>query len=494
MGGSNATLFRMIKNYHSGMKKYIPLIVISVAILAIIMIPFRAISYGYLPVDDALRHAAKVLSGKDWSQILVIRDDIRMDSHPGWHAVLDFMRRNFNFDQDGLVVFSVAALFILFALSPLFFIKRPEAWLATLLLFSASTGGMGRLFSGRPYIISMAALIIICLSWQDLKTKKFPAGAVLFFGILIALSAWAHGSWHLWALPALAFFLAREYRAAARFIIAAAAGIALGACLTGHPVLFLRQGLSHTMLAFGNNQLQRMLVSEFQPHYADTITAIIVCGFLVWRHIRGSWNIKCIDNPVFILAASGWVLNFFVCRFWLDWGMPAAMAWVALEFQDVFNGMFREYSRRRVVAAAAIAACLFISFASDINGRWTYNLTTEYLVEGDPKQREWLPEPGGIIYSNEMSVFYQTFFRNPRAPWRYALGFEPAWMRPDDLAIYRRIQWNYGAAQSFDPWVKKMRPQDRLVVRGSSESRPQVEGLEWYYAATNTWVGRLPRK
>ncbi len=130
----------------------------------------------------------------------------------------------------------------------------------------------------------------------------------------------------------------------------------------------------------------------------------------------------------------------------------------------------------------------------DVGNRWTGNLTIEYLSAEDPRQSPWLPEPGGIIYSDEMGVFYQTFLKNPHAPWRYILGFEPAWMPPEDLNIYRKIQWNFGAAEAFKPWVDKMRPQDRLIIRRAAENKPQIPGLEWYYAATGTWIGRLPRQ
>jgi len=476
------------------MKKYIPLLIISVAVLTIILIPLKVISYGYLPIDDALRHAGKVISGKGWDQILVIRDDIKMDSHPGWHAILGFVHRVFGIDQDGLVVFSVIPLFILFCLIPLFFLERPEAWPLTLLLFAITTGGMGRLFFGRPYIVSMIVLLILCLNWRGLGTKNFPKLAVGVFTLLISLCTWIHCSPHLWALPILAFLLAREYRVAFRLAIATAAGILIGAILTGHPAIFLKQSIYHTVLAFSGNPLSRMLVSEFQPRGGDILVMMIAAFLLMWRYMRKAWNMKCIDNPVFILAAVSWVFGFFVTRFWLDWGMPAFMIWIALEFQDLFKGFVREYSWRRLVMTGIFCAVLYIALTVDIEGRWTYNLTTEYLVEGDPKQEEWLPGSGGIIYSNDMGVFYQTFFKNPEAPWRYCLGFEPAWMRPDDLAIYRKIQWNYGAAQSFEPWVKKMRPQDRLILRRTSDSKPPIEGLEWYYAATNIWIGRLPKK
>jgi hypothetical protein len=476
------------------MKKYIPLLVISIAALTIILIPLKAISYGYLPVDDALRHAGKVISGKNWDQILVIRDDIKMDSHPGWHAALGFASRAFSLDQDSLVVFSVVALFLLFCLMPVFFLERPEGWILALILAAIAQGGfVMRLFFGRPYIVSMAVLLFLCLRWNSLKAGRFPYAAVGALVFLMAISTWMHCSWHLWLVPIFAFFLAREYRAAIRLCVAAASGVLIGALLTGHPVLFLKQSLYHTILAFGGSPLSRMLVSEFQPYGGDVLAVIIAGSLLMWRYMRGAWDIKRVDNPVFILAALSWVLGFFVRRFWLDWGVPAFMIWAALEFQGFLKDFMKEYSYRRIALTAVSCAVLFIALTVDIDGRWTYNLTTEYLAEGDPKQQEWLPGPGGIIYSNDMTVFYQTLFRNPHAPWRYVLGFEPAWMRPDDLEIYRKIQWNYGAAQSFEPWVRKMRPEDRLVLRRLSDNRPPIDGLEWYYAATNTWIGRLPK-
>ena len=38
-------------------------VVVAIVICALLLTCFKIISYGYLPVDDALRHAAKVVSG-----------------------------------------------------------------------------------------------------------------------------------------------------------------------------------------------------------------------------------------------------------------------------------------------------------------------------------------------------------------------------------------------------------------------------------------------
>jgi hypothetical protein len=212
---------------------------------------------------------------------------------------------------------------------------------------------------------------------------------------------------------------------------------------------------------------------------------------LFWRAVRGSWDIKRIKNPVFILVCAGWVLAFFSRRFWLDWGMPALCVWMARELDELIKHKIDAMSRKRLFLSLAVAASFYLSFTTDVNGRWTHNLTAEYLSPEDAGQKPWLPEAGGIVYAEDMRVFYQTFFRNPRAPWRYILGFEPTWMPPEDLGIFRKIQWNYGADESFEPWVRKMTPRDRLIIRRTRSGRPDIPSLEWHYAATGTWIGRL---
>ena len=154
---------------------------------------------------------------------------------------------------------------------------------------------------------------------------------------------------------------------------------------------------------------------------------------------------------------------------------------------------FESPARLVVTCCAALAA--FFACTSDINSRFTWNLTNEYLTQDNPELTGWLPEPGGILYSADMRVFNETFFKNPKADWRYVLGFEPALMQPDDLAVLRKVQWNFGDIRAYEPWVKKMRAQDRLVLRASwlhSPGPPNIPELEWKYAVTDLWIGRKP--
>ena len=92
-----------------------------------------------------------------------------------------------------------------------------------------------------------------------------------------------------------------------------------------------------------------------------------------------------------------------------------------------------------------------------------------------------------------MTIFYQTFFKNPEGDWRYMVGYEPALMPPDDFATYHSIHWNYGDAKAYAPWVNKMKPADRLVIRGNGNERPNIPQLEWNYGVSGIWIGRTPR-
>jgi len=472
----------------------IPVIVFLIILWTIIVIPFKIIGYGFMPPDDALRHSAKVVSGKDWSQILVLRDDIKMDSHPGWHAILGFVHKLTKWDTHSLVLFSVISLFILFFITPVILLRYPESWLmAIVMLVIASPGIFFRTVLGRPYIVTMSVLVAISILWPRLRARKVPYGLLATLIILITLSTWIHCSWYLYILPIIAFFLAREWRAGVLLSICAVAGILMGAVLTLHPFLFLKQTLLHIYLAFGNTDTEQVLVGEFRPFLGDFSMVVAVAALLGWRALRGASNRKIINDPVFIIGVLSFVFGFLSRRVWIDWGIPAIMIWAAQEFEGFIAEKMDIFSWRRVVITASLAGFLYLSMSSDAESRWSRYKHVDFLSSENPEQAPWLPEPGGIVYSDSMGTFYMTFFKNPHANWRYILGFEPGLMPPDDLKIYRDIQKNMRTYVYFDPWVKKMRPQDRLIINGGSENKPKIPQLEWYYAALGTWVGRLPR-
>src|SRR5271155_2252347 len=78
--------------------RYLPLMVWVGAILLLLLIPLKILSTGFLPPDDVLRHTAKVISGKTWPEIILVREGFGGDEHPGWHAILGALHRWFSWD------------------------------------------------------------------------------------------------------------------------------------------------------------------------------------------------------------------------------------------------------------------------------------------------------------------------------------------------------------------------------------------------------------
>jgi hypothetical protein len=474
--------------------RYIPLAVWLFALVIVTAIPFKVASYGYLPPDDALRHAAKALTQREWSDILVLRNDFQMDHNPGWHWVLRQIHQATDAGPDALVMTALVGLFFLALVAPMAALPRPEAWVGALLisLFTFPSFEL-RVFLARPFVLTSAATIFILLLWRREEEKRPPVWLLAATTLLLGIAAWVHGSWYLFSLVVASFALAGQWRPALWLGGCWIGGSVAGALLTGHPIAFLINAVRIGLNCFSGDTLQRMLVFEFWPSDGNVLAIGTVVVLLLWRHVTGFWDWKCVNNPIFILAILGWLLGLRVSRFYADWGAPALLLWVALELSEHCRRWLRIDSPHRLAISAGMSLALFFGMTADLNGRWTNALFTEFLSAKDPEMQPWLPEKGGVMYSSDMTVFYQTFFKNPDAQWKYMLGFEPTFMPPEDLTIYRNIQRNLGSFKAYEPWVKKMRPQDRLVIRLGDSTTPGIPGLEWHYIARETWIGRKPR-
>ncbi|HEY1790208.1 MAG TPA: hypothetical protein VGJ73_18835 [Verrucomicrobiae bacterium] len=476
------------------MKRYIPLAVWIVVVSTIIFIPLRIMSYGFLPMDDALRHAARAISGKSWQQILVMRDDFSIDPSPGWDKILEWVHDLHGGDAEQLVIFSFVSLMILVMACGVPWFRRPEAWLGALcsaaIFIPECTTRFAR---GRPYILTDAVVITILFLWSRHKQNRPSPITVVCTVLLTAAAAWIHGSWYLLVLPGAAIFLAGLWREAIAYWFCWLAGSFLGCALTGHPIEFLVQAVRHMLVAFGNFVVSRQLEPEWYPSDGSVPAVLAVAALLLWRKMSGGWNVRAVLNPMFMMMAMGWLLGLHTRRFWWDFGAPAFIIWVALELQEHFerDSVFDSFTR--LFITLAIAAGAYLGFTSDRESRWTDNLTIEFVTPANTAAG-WLPGPGGIIYNSDMDAFYQTFFKNPTADWKYILGFEPGLMRPEDLAVLRRFQWTFGDARALKPWADEMRPQDRMFIRAPASGRPNLPQLQWDYAATELWIGRIPQK
>jgi hypothetical protein len=479
-------------SFLDSLRRWVPLAVRVMVILVVVAIPLRIISYGYLPGDDALRHAAKAVSGRPWGDILVLGPAFR-DQNFVWHF---FLRQIFlwsHCDTNQLVMLAVAGLFILFAVSPLPWLKRPEAWLITLTIVTVMSGLMPRLMLGRPFLLTLSGLVTILCAWQ-FRGSSPPRWRILaMMTVVIGVCTLVHGIWYLWVLPVVAFFLAGQFLWGILLATGWMAGSFFGACLTGHPIDALCYAVEIARRTLGMHAVQHTMSTELQPFSGDVYALIVFGGLLVLRCLGGLSNHSLKANPVFWLACICWMLGFKAVRFWDDWGWPALMVLTTYELQLLLAARFAATSLKRLALTGGLAVMTYLAVTNDYDSRWTQNLTYSYLTQDNPGLNGWLPDPGGIFYTADMTLFFQTFFKNPDARWRYIVGYEPALMPDEDFAVYLRVHWNFGGSKAYQPWVDKMRPSDRLVIRGGVDAAPDIPELEWNYAVNGIWIGRLPR-
>lgn len=470
----------------------IPALLTGGCVLVLCWILISVIAQGFSPQDDALRHSAYAVSGKTWDQILVLNPALMADHNPGWHVTLRWLHTSLGWNQVQLVIFSVISLFLCVTLPPVFLVRRPELWLAALVaILIAQPHFILRLTLGRPLLLSIAVLVLLLFQWTTNYLSAPQQKVRLACSVLlIGLAVWIHGTWYLFFMPAVAFGLAGNMRSAIRLTACWLGGSLLGALLTGHPIEFLTGAVKFALSALSGHDYQYVLVTEFKATDGVFPYVAMVVAVAMMRTWFAGRLPAFFRDPVFVLLVIGWVLGLKVARFWLDWSMPAAWVWMTQSFIEIAESRVPLQSWRRARMGACILVSLLFMCISDFESRWTSALKVDYISPDKKELAGWLPGDGGIIYCPEMTVFYQTFFKNPQANWRYVLGYEPALMQPDDLKTLRNIQWNDGDPRTYQPWLDKLRPEDRFVFIGGARTEPSMPGIEWIYAATDRWIGR----
>ena len=443
------------------------------------------------------RHVAKAFTDKPYTDIVVMRPGYTVDNSPGWDWMLTALHRYAGWGKDALVSFAIISLMLCFFYAPLPWLRRPEAWLLALLtLFLARPSLLGnRLSQGRPLLWDEAVLIAVLFAWARPNSDRPSWLRIALTSIGISLSVWIHGAWYLWTVPLAAFFLAGAWRSGLWLTACFGAGTLLGASLSGHPIGLLATAVNICASIYHENPAQWMLVGELAPDTGDAgMVAALALIFLATRLLPRRQTTRAASGiwlrPVVTLMILCWILGFKADRFWADWGIPAALVWMAVQFQDLLEEFQPAAVSKRLVAVVLISAPLFLVATNDTGRRYTANLTQPFLDAGDPALKGWFPDGNGIFYSVQMDFFYDTFYTNPNGDWRYILGFEPALMPDEDLKIMRRIVWNKEAPEAYRPWIQKMRPEDRLAI--FSYGRPNLPQLQWLDAAQYVWIGRLP--
>lgn len=459
--------------------------------------------YLFTPFDDCLRHAAKVVSGKSWAEILILREGVTLDQHPGWHAFLGALHAMTGLGKYELVIVEWALLFILVAIAVVPLFRRPEAWIAAMLIacLAFPESYVFRLTRGRPYLLSEAILLVLMLVWG--RNERRTIGLLATTTALLALATWVHGTtWYLWGMVVIAFVLSGRRQDAVRFAACWVTGALSGAALTGHPFVYLFEQLYLLFLSFGSSPMARMLVGEFQP-CSGGLLYLLALGFacLVRHAVTGVWMQEKAERFFVTLGIIGWLGGLHVSRLWTEWGLPASQLWLACMIQDILAAAGPRQYLARFWMTACLCAGFILSATGDLDGRWSRTLRPCRLgtcvnvrSSGIPqKQAEpdgWLPDSGGIVYNSQMDIFIRLFFENPTAPWRYVYGYESGLMSDENLRVLRNIQFNMGEWAAYKPWVDKMKRVDRLIVQSSV--RPSIAELEWLEYRNGIWIGRAP--
>jgi hypothetical protein len=458
-----------------------------VGIATILLIAVQILAQGYLPVDDALRHAAKAVSGRPWSEIVVVRSGV-IDFSPGWHAFLRGVHLMFGANAHTLVWVEILVSFTCISLAPMLLMRRPEAWLAAMSIGALLEPQLVvRWVIGRPLVISIAILVFMCLTWRRLDDDRLPRRAMLVATALATAATWIHGSWYLWALPILACILAGQRRVALRMTLASGTGFVLGAFLSGNPIAFLTRNLALALDLGGGAMsawVYEMQAYPFVPLLLLGVVAVVVVR-KVWLDVPAR---SLVSDPVFMLAALGCVLGIRSARFWMDWGMPAAVVFIAREIELLW--LANAPTQRRLLTVGAAAVATFVIWTANVNQRWMarHEKAFQTFVLTRPAA---LPDSGGILYTDDRRVFYEMFYLTPTAPWRYVLGFAPELMTAEDYAVYVNRQTN-GTIEALDPWADKMKREDRLLIR-DPRGIQRWGRLEWQALESGFFSGRLKR-
>lgn len=462
----------------------VPLLLLLFALSAI-SIP---ILQGYMPGDDALRHAGYASQERSWHELVDFREGVysEMDTHPGWHFWLRMVHQLTGANTEELLLAEMAVAFCAFFLAGTILLRRPEAFLIGLFVFlPLAAGSVVRLMMGRPFIIAMACLLVYLALWSEWRKPSRPWYLPLTLGLLGLVQGWMHSTYYLLALPMGAIVLSAtlEHRlpAALRFIGWIAAGVLAGSILTGHPFDFLWWNL---LLAYWclEPSAAPALVGELEAGSVPLNAFVVFLIYLALRPRLLGKRRQRLTHPAFIVAVAGVLLGFLVNRFWVDWGMPALLLFLTLDIQVLLESLHSRKSIGRLLTTAVVAIGFlgYLGTAQPLTNLWQSERYGRWRqIHEDPRFDQFVTGVDGRVYSTDMAFFYYFLYARPEAPWTYNLGFGPALMPDRDRAVLYDLAES-GELRAIAPWVQALEADDLLVLSNyHGDPRAKFPQLKW---------------
>lgn len=473
-------------------ERYTRLVMLLVILAVFLVLPLRIIGYGYMPIDDALRHSAFAMGNRSWGDLILLdsRFPAWMDVHPGWHTFLRAIHDLTQWDQGTLVTLSVVMAFWVFTFTGVIASSNAPAWiLGCTLVALLEPGLLGKLLLGRPLFFSMTAVMALLFLWTRPRPLRLPheIGVV---ALVLGVSLYMHpSSWYLWLIALPPLVACRSWRAIGA--LAAGWGIALAAtCLLNgwYNAIVLPIDVLRLALLEGGAPVP-LLATELQPTGAPMLGLMGMAVTLVARRAAGHDVRHAVQAVDFAFVVTAWIAGLYVGRFWVEWGLPAMAVWFTRQLAESLEiGFVGGAFQRRTAGMVGISAVvLFLSQSADLGGRYSNTLRNPLMTAPVSEFASDLPDPGGILYSPDMGTFYTIFHRIPTLQFRFSTAMEPGLMPAADLKVLRAIQSsNLSMVREYQPWFDKMTMADRVMIRSTTE--PEWPGLVFkrFYGA---WIG-----
>jgi len=467
------------------------LVLLLVILAVFLLVPLRIIAYGYTPPDDALRHTAFSVVNRTWGDVMLLdpRLPAWMDLHPGWHGFLRAMHDVTGWDQGALVTLSILLASWTFVFAGTIASGNPPAWfLACSAMAVLEPALLLKLTLGRPLFASMTAIMVLLFIWTRRQPLR-PAVEAVVTGLVLTVSLLLHSSaWYLWLITVPPLVACRRWRTLAMLGACFGTALAVTTAVNGWYNVIVLPIEQLRLALFQAGTLTPDLATELQPSGAPVFGILCVTLVLLARRSGVRSLTDQLMQVDFLLMVTAWLMGLHVARFWVEWGLPAMAVCFTRQLGEGLGISFEGLRRRAgaVLLFGAAAATYYLSLTADLGGRYTNVLKNPLLFAPRDEIATDMPEPGGVLYSIDMGAFYSLFHRLPDARFRYATAYEPGLMPADDQAVRRNIQI-LNLTADYKPWFDKMRPADRVLLRGAVA--PQWPGMSFtpFYGA---WIGR----
>jgi hypothetical protein len=386
------------------------------------LISLKIISYGFMPGGAMRRHVAKAFTEKHYTEIVVLRPGYTVDHSPGWEWLLRSLHQKINWGADALVSFSIISMLVVVCM-PAALIAPPGGLAGRFIGANAGRAGTDDP-AGTGTALSFDRRYSHC---RTLFLDKKPAGKTVLEQTYPDRSGNSRLGLDAWVLvfvgPADRRLFPGTLVAGGRRVDGLLDCRRLRRGAVNRPARgFLTTNLLMASDVIREGVPQWILVGEFQPSEGEFTTLVLLTIVFLWRK---DTNKDFLRWPLIWMIAIGWILGLRADRSWADWGIPAVLVWLAIQFEEIMKGWWSEVSFKRIAIAGLVAVPLLFQSTNDLGRRYTHNLEDTFLDASDSSLQGWLPEENGIFYSADMGFFYNTFFKIHRRAGVIASGLNP---------------------------------------------------------------------